>query len=136
MKEKLQEEGKKIFVTKRNNMPRGLKNRDHIILGQHELPFNRKALQFHQSDDFVASRGWLGKVPGTNCVFPKKKDNSVRGYLKSDHQSIHRVGRMWMIYQFPPSSIGNMDETPLWLDMPGDATVSSWKRSVSIHTTP
>jgi len=34
------------------------------------------------------------------------------------------------------SSIGNMDETPLWLDMPGDTTVAHvGERSVAIRTT-
>lgn len=33
------------------------------------------------------------------------------------------------------SCIGNMDETPLWLDMPGDTTVTQiGERSVPIHT--
>ena len=39
-------------------------------------------------------------------------------------------------HQYPLSAIGNMDETPLWLDMPGDTTVTrTGERSVSIRTT-
>lgn len=37
---------------------------------------------------------------------------------------------------YPLSHIGNMDETPLWLDMPGDTTVThTGERSVPIRTT-
>ena len=37
---------------------------------------------------------------------------------------------------YPLAMIGNMDETPLWLDMPGDTTVSRvGEHTVSIRTT-
>ena len=39
-------------------------------------------------------------------------------------------------HSYPPSAIGNMDETPLWLHMPGDTTITrSNVRSVLIRTT-
>ena len=39
---------------------------------------------------------------------------------------------MRLIHQYPLASIGNMDETPLWLDMPGETTVERVReRSVS-----
>ncbi len=43
---------------------------------------------------------------------------------------------MRLLHQYPLGCIGNMDETPLWLDMPGDTTVSRvGERSISIRTT-
>ena len=41
-----------------------------------------------------------------------------------------------MQHQYALASIGNMDETPLWLDVPGDTTVARvGDRSVSVRTT-
>ena len=38
--------------------------------------------------------------------------------------------------KYPLSHIGNMDETPLWFDMPGDTTVThTGEQSVPIRTT-
>ena len=43
---------------------------------------------------------------------------------------------MWLLHQYPLSSFGNMDETPLWLDMPRDTTVMrAGERTVLICTT-
>ena len=37
---------------------------------------------------------------------------------------------------YPLSFIGNMDEMPLWLDMPGETTITrAGQKSVPIHTT-
>ena len=37
---------------------------------------------------------------------------------------------------YPLSSIGNMNETPLWMDMPGETTVAhTGERSIRIRTT-
>ena len=47
-----------------------------------------------------------------------------------------RIRRLRIQHNFPMSMIGNMDETPLWLDMPGDFTVSRvGERSVPMRTT-
>ena len=49
---------------------------------------------------------------------------------------ILRVRKMRLLHHYSLSCIGNMDETPLWLDMPGDTTISRvGERSVSIRTT-
>ena len=38
--------------------------------------------------------------------------------------------------QYSVGCIGNMDETPLWMDMPGETTVSrAGERTISIRTT-
>ena len=49
---------------------------------------------------------------------------------------ILHVRKLRLLHQYQMSSIGNMDETPLWLYMPGDTTVSCvGERSVAIRTT-
>ena len=46
------------------------------------------------------------------------------------------VRRMCCNHQYQLSMMGNMDETPLWLDMPGNTTVASLgNHAVPIHTT-
>ena len=46
------------------------------------------------------------------------------------------VRKLRQEHQYPLSAIGNMDETPLWLDMPGDPTVARvGERSVSVQVT-
>lgn len=38
--------------------------------------------------------------------------------------------------QYPLATIGNMDETPLWMDMPGETTVSrAGERTITVRTT-
>ena len=40
------------------------------------------------------------------------------------------------LQQYPLACVGNMDETPLWLDMPGETTVSrAGERTITIRTT-
>ena len=47
-----------------------------------------------------------------------------------------RVRKLRQEHQYHLSTIENMDETPLWLDMPGDRTVARvGERSVSVRAT-
>ena len=47
-----------------------------------------------------------------------------------------RVRKLRQEHQYPLSVVGNMDETPLWLDMPGDRTVAQvGECSVSVRAT-
>ena len=47
-----------------------------------------------------------------------------------------KTRKLCLQHGYPLSSIGNMDETPLWLDMPGDMTITrQGDRTVCIHTT-
>lgn len=49
---------------------------------------------------------------------------------------IIRLGKLRHLKQYPLSCFGNMDETLLWMDMPGETTVSRvGQRSISILTT-
>ena len=44
--------------------------------------------------------------------------------------------KLHLQHEYPLSSIRNMDETPLWLDMPGDTTITrQGDRTVCIRTT-
>ena len=47
-----------------------------------------------------------------------------------------RVRKLRQEHQYPLSVVGNMDETPLWLEMPGDDTVALvGEHSVSVRAT-
>ena len=49
---------------------------------------------------------------------------------------IMKIRRLRHSKDYPLSYIGNMDETPLWLDMPGETTVTrTGARSILIRTT-
>ena len=100
-----------------------------------------KALELHQVDEeFSASRGWLEKFFKRHD-FSLRRRTTVCQKLPQDHITkitsyLMRVRKMRHTHQYSLSSIGNMDETPLWLDMPGDTTVTQvGDRSVPIRTT-
>ena len=47
-----------------------------------------------------------------------------------------KIRRMRLENDYPLAQIGNMDETPVWLDMPGDTTVSRvGEHTVAVRTT-
>ena len=101
----------------------------------------QKALELHQDDDeFTASWGWLEKFMKCHD-FSLRRRTTVGQKLPQDHvlkivSYLMRVRKMCHIHKYALSSIGNMDETPLWLDMPGDTTVAQvGERSISIRTT-
>lgn len=111
----------------------------------HHLRVTRAAIQhktlpLHQSDDYAASRGWLENFLKQNN-FSLWRRTTVSQQLPQDQISkvstfVLRVRKMWLLRQYPMSCTGNMDVTPLWLDMPGDATVSAvGEHSVSVCTT-
>ena len=101
----------------------------------------RKALELHQSEEgFAASRGWLEKFL-KRYDFALRRTKTVCQRLPQDMITkvstfILQVRKMRLLHQYPLSCIGNMDETPLWLDMPGETTISrAGERSISVRTT-
>ena len=49
---------------------------------------------------------------------------------------ITKTRKLRLLKQYSLGCIGNMDETPLWMDMPGETTVSrAGERTLSIRTT-
>ena len=101
----------------------------------------RKALElYHGEGDFSASRGWIEKFLKRNG-FSLRRRTTVSQRLPQDlipkvSSFVLRVRKLRLQHQYALSAIGNMDETPLWLDMPGDTTVARvGQRSVSIRTT-
>lgn len=103
----------------------------------------RKALELYQGagqDEFVASKGWLEKFLDRNHLSLRRRttvgQKLPRDLIPKVTSFIMKVRRIRHSKAFPLSSIGNMDETPLWLDMPGDTTITnSGARSVPIRTT-
>ena len=80
------------------------------------------------------------KISEAEQFLPAEENNSKPAVTTGHNQQtvtfVLRVRKMWLLYQHPLACIGNMDETPLWLDMPGNTTVSRvGDRIVSVHTT-
>jgi len=90
----------------------------------------QKALELHQGDEeFVASRGWLENFLRRND-FSLRRRTTISQKLPHDYKTkivtfVMRVRQMREMKQYPLALIDNMDETPLWMDMPGDTTVAS-----------
>ena len=100
-----------------------------------------KALELvPQEEEFVASRGWLEKFFRRNG-FSLRRRTTVSQRLPEDLQPkvisfIMKTRQLRLKNQYPLSMIGNMDETPLWLDMPGETTIThTGDRSVPVRTT-
>ena len=90
--------------------------------------------------DFTASHGWLERFLGRHSLSLRRK-TTVSRRLSRDlvpkvTAFIIKTRRLRMKKKYSLSLIGNMDETPLWLDMPGETTVThTGDRSVTIRTT-
>ena len=90
--------------------------------------------------DFSASRGWLEKFFKRHHLslhrrttvsqrLPQDLVPKVTGFIMATRHLCH-------INSYPLGPIGNVDETPLWLDMPGETTVAhTGERSIPIRTT-
>ena len=102
-----------------------------------------KALELAQAEgteDFHASDGWLQKFLKRHSFslrrrttvgqrLPQDLITKVVGFIMSTRKLRHSK-------DYPLSFIGNMDETPLWLDMPGETTITRrGERSVPLRTT-
>ena len=91
-------------------------------------------------DEFTASRGWLEKSLLRHSLSLRRR-TTVSQRLAVDLvpkvlSFILNIRRVNINKQYALSLIGNMDETPLWLDMPGETTVThSGDRSVSVRST-
>lgn len=103
----------------------------------------RKAIELAQSsgnEEFCASRGWMEKFFKRNSLSLCRR-TTVSQRLPQDlipkvTSFIMKTRRLRHSKDYPLSYIGNMDETPLWLDMPGETTVArTGGRSVPIRTT-
>ena len=112
---------------------------DHIRVTRSAI--QRKALELYNGEAcFTASRGWLEN-------FLKRKGFSLRRKTSTSQQLprdlipkvssfILRIRKFRLDKNYPLGMIGNMDETPLWLDMPGDTTVSrTGEHTVSVRST-
>ena len=99
----------------------------------------KKATEIH-GDGFVASRGWLERFLERNGLSLRRR-TTVSQRLPQDliqkvSSFLLHVRRLRLQHHHSLTAIGNMDEIPLWLDMPGDTTISRvGDRTVSIRTT-
>lgn len=91
-------------------------------------------------DNFSASDGWLQKCL-TRQQFSLRRTTTVSQWLPADlipkiTNFILTTRKLHLTKKYPLSHIGNMDETPLWFDMPGETTIThTGERSVPVRTT-
>ena len=81
-----------------------------------------------QGSLFVASRGWLRRFLKRWGLSIRRR-TTVGQRLPSDLvdkvvQFIMSTRKLRMHNNYSLTAIGNMDETPLWMDMPGDTTIA------------
>ena len=93
-----------------------------------------------EASDFTASRGWLERFCRRHQLSLRRR-TTVSQRLPSDLipkviSFIMKTRKLRMQNGYPLCGIGNMDETPLWLDMPGETTITrQGERTVCIRTT-
>ena len=88
-----------------------------------------KALELYEGEaEFTASRGWLENFLKHNRYSLRRRttvSQSLPNQLVQKFSSFAlHVRKLKHKHQYIPNAIGNMDETPLWLDMPGDTTIT------------
>ena len=111
----------------------------HIRVTRSAIQLKAREL-YEGEEEFSASRGWLEKFLKRKG-FSLRRRTTVSQRLPEDSLSkvslfILRIRKLKIDNQYPLSMIGNMDESPLWLDMPGDTTVSRvGEHTVSVQTT-
>ena len=90
----------------------------------------QKAAELGESEceGFKVSRGWLEKFFKRNglslCRRTTVSQQLPQNLIPKITSFIVKIRRLRHEMKYPLSSIGNMDETPLWLDMPGETTVA------------
>ena len=100
-----------------------------------------KAKELHPgSEEFGASRGWLEKFLHQHGFTLRRKTTVSQSlpecYISKVVAFIMKTRKMIHGEHFSPSLIGNMDETSLWLDIPGDTIVSQvGEQTVSVRST-
>ena len=101
----------------------------------------KKAVQLYQGEsDFLASRGCLERFLQRNGFSLRRRTTVSQSLpdvlLHKVSTFILHVRKLRRQHQYPLSAIGNMDETPVWLDMPGDTTVNrTGEQTISVRTT-
>ena len=100
----------------------------------------QKAIQLHAGEEeFSASRGWLENFLRHHNFSLRRKTTSQwlpQDMIAKVSTFVLRVRKMRLLHQYP---ISCMDETPLWLDMPGDTTVmragecTVWMHCFDLH---
>ena len=102
-----------------------------------------KALEFAEArgnEEFHASPGWVNNFLRRHS-FSLRRRTTVGQRLPQDLITkvvgfIMTTRKLRRSKDYPLSFIGNMDETPLWLDMPGETTITRrGQRSVPLRTT-
>ena len=93
-----------------------------------------------ENDKFMASPGWVDKFMARHGLSLRRKTTVAQ---KDPEQLIDKlvvyvlhIRRFCMKYNYLPSSIIAMDETPVWNNMVSDVTVEkSGKETISMKTT-
>ena len=91
-------------------------------------------------DNFEASRGWLQKfLVRFNLVLRRKTTTGQRlprDFVPKIVSFVRFCRKQFLLYNFTPGNVVNMDETLIWADMPSNTTVEArGAATVPIRTT-
>lgn len=99
-----------------------------------------KALSLSNNLEFKASRGWVDKFLKRNDFVPRQRTTTGQQLPENVNEKlisfINYCQSLRNSKCLRPSDIGNMDETAIWVDMPGNKTIDiKGVKTVPIMTT-
>ena len=98
-----------------------------------------KALSLSNHPEFKASNGWIGRFMRRNSLSYRRRTTTAQK-LPPDEEAkvqefVERMRSTRNVEAISPGNAANMDETPVWMDMPSSRTVTrTGERSVCIRT--
>jgi hypothetical protein len=116
------------------------RTRGHRVSGKR---LKSKALRLHKekgNQSFKASDGWLQRWRKRHKVSLRRKTTTAQQLPQDLGDKVvdfhHQIIRLRKHYAYEFSRIGNMDETAVYFDMPGESTLEeTGTRTVAVHTT-
>lgn len=107
------------------------------------LSIRTKALQLapkYHLAQFKSSAGWCTRFLNRNGLALRQKTHIAQKLPKDVEEKVHNFEKFVLkerkMFDFALGQIGNMDETPMYFDMPGNTTIDRvGSKSVSVKTT-
>ena len=96
--------------------------------------------KYHITGKFVASAGWCTRFMNRNGLVLRQRTHIAQKLPKDLDDKVDKFHRFVIderkLCAYAMSAIGNMDESPMYFDMPGNTTVDfSGNKTISIKTT-
>jgi hypothetical protein len=99
----------------------------------------REALRLHKlfgSQSFKASQGWFAKFKKRNNISLRRSTHINQQAKEKTDERVDRFLKLAIRMRRLLHQIGNMDETPTWLEMPGSSTMDfTGAKSVTVGST-